>query len=153
MLSAHVARFLHLGKRPIFAAVRIPAWARMRVPITASEFQCSGDHDAADKSPEAVVARMETALKDGRLGDVIREADGLPPKSKEAVSPFLEKVTARASVEQALASLESKLKTTMSGAPAVCSPSCSRRVHPPAGAQAPSPFSRIPFIATRATTR
>lgn len=76
------------------------------------------DHDAADKSAEAVVARMESALKDGRLGDVIREADGLPAKSKEAASPFLEKVTARASVEQALASLESKLKTTMSGAPA-----------------------------------
>jgi hypothetical protein len=60
---------------------------------------------------------METALKEGRLGDVIAEAGALSAKAKDVASPFLEKVKARASVDQALASLEGQLKTSLSGAP------------------------------------
>lgn len=74
-------------------------------------------HEADDKSAEAVAARMETALKEGRLGDVIAEAGALSAKAKDVASPFLEKVKARASVDQALASLEGQLKTSLSGAP------------------------------------
>lgn len=74
-------------------------------------------YDANDTSVEAIVGRMEVALKEGRLADVIREAEALPPKSKAAAAPFVEKVSARASVDSALASLEDKLKTSMSGAP------------------------------------
>lgn len=74
-------------------------------------------YDPADTSAEAVAGRMELALKDGRLGDVLNEANSLSPKAKDAVQPFLERVNARASVDKALASLEGQLKTSLSGAP------------------------------------
>lgn len=76
------------------------------------------DYAEDDKSAEAVAARMEKALKEGRLGDVLAEAGALSPKAKEAAHPFLEKVSARATVDQALASLEGQLKTSLSGASA-----------------------------------
>lgn len=70
-----------------------------------------------DLSAEAVAARMEKALKDGRLGDVLSEASTLSPKAKDAAQPFLERVSARASVDKALASLEDQLKTSLTGTP------------------------------------
>lgn len=76
------------------------------------------DYAADDKTAEAVAARMEKALKEGRLGDVLNEAGALSAKAKDAAQPFLEKVTARATVDKALASLEGQLKTSMSGASA-----------------------------------
>ena len=75
-------------------------------------------HDPNDNSAEAVAGRMEAALKEGRLNDVVAEAGDLSPKAKDAAAPFLEKVSARASVDKALASLEDKLKSSMSGTPA-----------------------------------
>lgn len=76
------------------------------------------NHDDRDKTAEAVASRMETALKEGRLGDVIAEAEQLSPKAKDAAAPFIGKVSARASVDKALASLEGQLKTSLSGASA-----------------------------------
>jgi hypothetical protein len=70
-----------------------------------------------DLSAEAIAARMEKALKDGRLGDVLSEASTLSPKAKDAAQPFLERVSARASVDKALASLEDQLKTSLTGTP------------------------------------
>lgn len=75
------------------------------------------NHDAADKSAEAIAARMEGAMKEGRLADVIAEADELSPKAKEAAQPFLDKVSARATVDKAIASLEEQLKSSLSGDP------------------------------------
>lgn len=76
------------------------------------------DYAPDDKSAEAVAGRMEKALREGRLGDVLNEAGLLSPKAKDAAQPFLEKVSARATVDKALASLEGQLKTSLSGAPA-----------------------------------
>jgi hypothetical protein len=76
------------------------------------------DYAPDDKSAEAIAGRIEKALKDGRLGDVLNEASLLSPKAKDAAQPFLEKVSARATVDRALASLEGQLKTSLSGAPA-----------------------------------
>lgn len=70
-----------------------------------------------DLSAEAIAARMEKALKDGRLGDVLSEASTLSPKAKDAAQPFLDRVSARASVDKALASLENQLKSSLTGAP------------------------------------
>lgn len=69
-----------------------------------------------DLSAEAIAARMEKALKDGRLGDVLSEASTLSPKAKDAAQPFLDRVSARASVDKALASLEDQLKSSLTGA-------------------------------------
>ncbi len=71
------------------------------------------DHAADDKTAEAVVGRMEIALKDGRLGDVLSESRDLGPKALDAVRPFLDKVAARVSVDDAVEKLDSQLKTSL----------------------------------------
>ena len=72
-------------------------------------------HNADDKSAEAIAGRMEIALKEGRLPDVMEEAKALSPKAKDAAAPFLEKVAARAGVDSAVAQIETKLKSSLSG--------------------------------------
>lgn len=72
------------------------------------------DHAADDKTAEAVVGRMETALKNAKLGDVLAEAKDLSQKAQDAVRPFLDQVAARASVDAALSDVETKIKTSLS---------------------------------------
>lgn len=76
------------------------------------------DHPADDKSVEAVVGRMETALNEDRLGDVIEQAKSLPAPAQEAAQEFLAKVQARDAVDRALASVETQLKASLAAAPA-----------------------------------
>ena len=71
-------------------------------------------HSADDKTTEAIVGRMEEALKEGRLGDVLEQSKALSPKAREAAAPFLDKVAARQSVDGALAALEGQLKSSLS---------------------------------------
>ena len=76
------------------------------------------DHAPDDKSAEAVVGRMEIALKEARLSDVLTESKSLSPKALAAAQPFLEKVSARVSVDSAVGAIEGQLKTSLSAAPA-----------------------------------
>ncbi|HWK33609.1 MAG TPA: hypothetical protein VNR51_08010 [Hyphomicrobium sp.] len=76
------------------------------------------NHAADDKSVEAVVSRMETALDEDRLGDVLEQAKTLPPAAQDAASDFLAKVEARNAVDRALASVETQLKASLAAAPA-----------------------------------
>ncbi len=71
------------------------------------------NHTPDDKTAEAVVGRMELALKDGKLGDVLEQSRDLGPKAQVAVKPFLDKVAARVSVDQAVAALEVQLKSSL----------------------------------------
>ncbi|MDX2156567.1 MAG: hypothetical protein SFW09_08650 [Hyphomicrobiaceae bacterium] len=74
-------------------------------------------HGAGDGSAEAIVARMEAALKAGRLGDVLTEAKALPqvpPGAKE----WLAKVEARQTVDAALTSIDAALKSSLGAGPA-----------------------------------
>jgi hypothetical protein len=71
---------------------------------------------ATDMTAEATVGRMETALKDGRLNDVIEEAKKLPPKAAVVAEPWLRKVEARNTVDRAMADIEIALKTSLSAA-------------------------------------
>lgn len=73
-------------------------------------------HSPDDKSVEAMVGRMETALNEGRLGDVIDEAKTLPPPAAEAAKDFLAKVEAREAVDRALTAVDAKLKASLSTA-------------------------------------
>ncbi len=75
-------------------------------------------HNPDDKTTEAVVGRMEAALKDGELGDLLEQAKALPDRAKSAAGPFLDKVAARHNVDAAVAALETQLKTSLSTAPA-----------------------------------
>ncbi len=71
------------------------------------------DLKADDKSTEAIVGRMQVALNDGRLPDILEAAKDLSPKAEDAARPFLDKVAARVSVDTALANLESQLKSSL----------------------------------------
>lgn len=75
------------------------------------------NHAANDKSLEAVIGRMETALKDGRVADVATESRNLPSKAASAAQPFLLKLEARAAVDAAIAMLETSLKSSLAGKP------------------------------------
>jgi hypothetical protein len=74
-------------------------------------------HDADEKTPEAVVARMEQALDEDRLGDVLQEARTLPQPAQDAAKDYLAKVEARFAVDRALAEVEAQLKASL-GSPA-----------------------------------
>jgi hypothetical protein len=75
-------------------------------------------HSADDKSVEATVGRIEEALNQDRLADVIEQAKLLPPPSLAAAQDFLNKVQAREAVDRALASVETQLKASLAAAPA-----------------------------------
>lgn len=68
---------------------------------------------ANDGSVEATVARMEAALKEGQLGEVLAQGKQLPPKSALAAEDFLKKVEARQAVNAANAQIEQQLKVSL----------------------------------------
>ncbi len=76
------------------------------------------NHAADDKSIEAVVGRMETALNEDRLADVLAQAKTLPLPAQDAAQEFLAKVQARDAVDRAVASVETQLKSSLAAAPA-----------------------------------
>lgn len=73
------------------------------------------NHTADDKSVEAIVGRIEQALKDNRLGEAVEQARLLPPKAAQPAQAWLEKVEARAAVDRALAVVEGQLKSSLAG--------------------------------------
>jgi hypothetical protein len=73
-------------------------------------------HDPGDASVEATVSRMEAALKENRLDEVLANAKRLPPKAALAGEEWVRKVQARQAVEQALADLEAALKASFGSA-------------------------------------
>ncbi len=70
-------------------------------------------HDPADASTEAIVGRMEAALKDGRLREVLDQGKKLPPKAALAVDDWLKKVEARHAVDRSVADIEAALKSSL----------------------------------------
>ena len=74
-------------------------------------------HTPDDTSAEAVIGRMETAVKDGRLAEVLANAKTLPPKAALAGEDWVRKVQARLAVEQALADVEAALKASLGPGP------------------------------------
>jgi hypothetical protein len=75
------------------------------------------DGAADDKGVEAIVARIESALKAGRLGDIAGEAKALSPAAKAVVDPWLAKVDVRGGVDRTVAEIETQLKASLSGRP------------------------------------
>lgn len=70
---------------------------------------------ADDKSTEATIARMEKALTESRLADVLEEAKKLPAKAAAPAQNWLQRIEARYQVDKALAALEASLKTSLAG--------------------------------------
>ena len=71
------------------------------------------DQGGADTGAEAAVARIEAALKDGRLTNVVAEAEKLPAKSLAPARGWLDQVAARAAVERAITDIERQLKASL----------------------------------------
>jgi len=77
-----------------------------------------------DKSVDAIVARMQAALADGHLGDVLSQAAALPEPASAPARDWFANVSARHSVDKAIGDIESQLKTslTRAAAPAGAAP-------------------------------
>ena len=73
------------------------------------------DHTETDKSAEAVMARIEKAVKIGQLGDVLTLAKDLPARARAPVADWLANVEARHAVDEAIAAVESGLKASLTG--------------------------------------
>lgn len=70
-------------------------------------------HDPKDKSSEAIVGRMEAALKAGQLAAVVREANTLPQPAKAVLEDWLGRVAARSTVDEAISQIEMNLKSSL----------------------------------------
>lgn len=73
------------------------------------------DHAPGDKSTEALIARMETGLKEGRIADVIEASKTLPPKAAAPAAKWLTRIEQRAQIDKALGDLDAGLKTSLAG--------------------------------------
>lgn len=73
------------------------------------------DFALGDASMEAVIARMELALKEGRVADTLDESKKLSPKAAAAGTKWLDRIKTRAAVDSALAALDASLKTSLAG--------------------------------------
>jgi hypothetical protein len=94
---------------PESAGVVDRLWAEAKSVIRVRRIDLKPD----DKSTEAAIGRMQVALSDGRLADVLEAAKELSPAALGAAQPFLDKVAARVSVDRALAGLQSELKSSI----------------------------------------
>lgn len=72
---------------------------------------------ADDRGAEAVIARMEQALQDGRPAAAVDEAKKLGAKARGAAHDWLAAVEARAAVDTALAQIDAQLKAALTGKP------------------------------------
>lgn len=70
---------------------------------------------ADDTSLDATIARMDSALKEGRLAEVLEQGKKLPPKASLAAEDWLKQVEARQAVDQAMADIEGQLKSSLAG--------------------------------------
>jgi hypothetical protein len=73
------------------------------------------DHRPDDMRTEAIIARMERAVGDDRLADVLAEASRLSPQARAPAEDWLARVEARVAADRALARIEEQLKASMSG--------------------------------------
>jgi len=73
-------------------------------------------HAAADTSTEAIVGRMEPALKEGRLDEVLTHAKSIPQKASVPAQAWLGKVEARAAIDRAIATIEAQLRDSLKSA-------------------------------------
>ncbi|MEO1421045.1 MAG: hypothetical protein AAFU66_08850, partial [Pseudomonadota bacterium] len=106
-----IGKVLEAAERPADGSVfdQLLAGAKSVVRVR------SVNHDAGDKSAEAVVARMEKALSAGQLETVLEQGKLLDGAAATAAGDWLGKVEARHAVDVALAQVEQQLKTSLSG--------------------------------------
>jgi hypothetical protein len=83
-------------------------------------------YDADDASAEAVLSRMESALKEGNPGEVLAQGRRLPPKAARAAEDWLRRLEARTAADRAIADIEAALKASLAGGPPSAAPEATR---------------------------
>ena len=73
------------------------------------------EHAPGDTGTEALIARMETGLREGRVADVIEESKKLTPKAAAPAAKWLQRIEQRSQIDKALADLDASLKTSLAG--------------------------------------
>lgn len=68
---------------------------------------------ADDKSASAVVSRMQNALTESRLGEVLEHAKTIPPAASGPAQDWLSKVEARHAVDDAIGQIEDQLEASL----------------------------------------
>ena len=89
-------------------------WAEAKSVVRVRRIDLKPD----DKSTEATLGRMQVALNDGRLSDVLDASKDLSPAAQDAARPFLDKLESRVGVDNTLAQLEAQLKSSIAPGPA-----------------------------------
>jgi hypothetical protein len=74
-------------------------------------------HGAGDTGIEAVVARMETGVKDANLPLVLEAAKQLSPRAMAPARTWLDKVEARVAVDRAITEIDTELKGSLGARP------------------------------------
>ncbi len=102
---------LDADAEPVDASVtdRVLSGFKSIVRVRKTEFK---DNEAGT---EATIARMEKALKESRIADVIEEAGKLPPKAALPATDWIKRIEGRHAIDKALATLEASLKTALAG--------------------------------------
>ncbi|HEX5958432.1 MAG TPA: hypothetical protein VFY92_07230 [Hyphomicrobiaceae bacterium] len=90
------------------------AWSVVRVRKT--------EHDPSDTSAEATLWRMETALKNGDIGEVLAQGKRLPPKAARAAEHWLRQLEVRHAADQTVAETEAVLRASLTKRPAAAEP-------------------------------
>jgi hypothetical protein len=74
-------------------------------------------YDAEDASVEATLARMELALQEGNVGEVLAQGKRLPAKAARAAEDWLRRLEARHAADRKLADIEATLKASLTSPP------------------------------------
>jgi hypothetical protein len=74
-------------------------------------------YEADDASVEATLARMELALQEGNVGEVLAQGKRLPAKAARAAEDWLRRLEARHAADRKLADIEATLKASLTGLP------------------------------------
>jgi hypothetical protein len=75
-------------------------------------------HASGDNSAEAVVERMQAALRQGRLGEALEYAKALPPRAARAGEEWIGRAQTRLAVDAALSELEAAVKASLAASAA-----------------------------------
>jgi hypothetical protein len=70
-------------------------------------------HASGDNSAEAVIERMQAALRQGRLGEALEQAKALPPRAERAGEEWIGRAQARLAVDAAMSELEAAVKASL----------------------------------------
>ena len=71
--------------------------------------------ETAGKNPDAVIHRAEIALQEGQVVSALKALEALPPKAREALSPWREQAERRAQIDREVTALRIRAVRALQG--------------------------------------